>query len=76
MVQDDSVTNNTIGIALSSLAGVIWVVYALTGPTGWLLVVAIVVSMVAGWWWAFGRRLVSGNGFATGGRQPNRQRRR
>ncbi|MFV0316460.1 MAG: hypothetical protein ACK5O2_05790 [Microthrixaceae bacterium] len=48
----------TIGLVLSLLCGIVWVVYGLTGAPQWLLVVAIVWSMLVGGWWAFARTLV------------------
>lgn len=45
----------TIGLMLSLLCGILWVVYGLTGAPQWLLIVAIVYSMMVGGWWAFGR---------------------
>jgi hypothetical protein len=48
----------TIGLVLSLLCGIVWVVYGMTGAPHWLLVVAIVYSMLVGGWWAFGRLLI------------------
>lgn len=51
---------NTIGMVLSLLAGIVWVVYGMTGTQQWLLVLAVVLSMLVGGWWAFGRQLLRG----------------
>lgn len=48
----------TIGLTLSLLAAILWVVYGLTGAPQWLLLVAVVYSMLVGGWWAFGRQLI------------------
>ncbi len=58
----------TIGLALSLLVAIIWVVYGLTGAPHWLLVVAVVFSMLVGGWWAFGHRVLGG------GRERDRDR--
>jgi|GEM_PF-2957866 len=50
----------SIGLVLSLLVAVVWVVYGLTGAPQWLLVVAVVFSMLVGGWWAFGHRLLGG----------------
>lgn len=51
---------NTIGLGLNLLVAIVWVVYGLTGAQQWLLVVGVVVTMIVGGYWAFGRSLVSG----------------
>lgn len=58
----------TIGLGLSVLVGIAWVVFGLTGAPHWLLVVNVVFSMLVGGWWAFGHR------FLGGGRERNRDR--
>lgn len=52
----------TIGLILSLVAGVIWVVYGLSGAPHWLLIVGVVFSMLVGGYWAFGRQLIDGGG--------------
>jgi len=49
---------NTIGLILSGLVGIVWAVYGLTGAPQWLLVVAVVWTMLVGIYWAFGRQLI------------------
>jgi hypothetical protein len=51
---------NTIGLFLSLIAGVVWVVYGLSHAPHWLLIVGIVYTMLVGGYWAFGRELVDG----------------
>lgn len=46
---------NRVGVLLSALAGILWVVYGMTGANHVLLIVAIVYSMLVGLYWAFGR---------------------
>lgn len=48
----------TIGLVLSLLCGILWVVYGLTGAPGWLFVVGVVFSILVGGWWAFGWRII------------------
>ena len=63
---------NTIGLWLSGLVAIVWVVYGMTGAQQWLLVVAVVFTMLVGLYWAFGRQFVRGG---TGrGRERNRAR--
>ena len=76
MAESDMSRVNAIGMGVSFVAGGIWVIYGLTGAPGWLLIVAILFSLVAGWWWAFGRRAMFPDAFVGAGRQRNRQRNR
>lgn len=62
------------GGCFSILVAVAWI---LVGVAGWSVWIAIVVSVLAGGYWAFGRPLVAGEGIATReGRDRNRDRRR
>jgi len=56
--RDERSRATTIGLILSVLCAIVWVVYGLTGAPRWLLVVAVVYSMLVGGWWAVGNRVV------------------
>lgn len=51
----NSQTANRIGVILSVVAGILWVIYGMTGSHHAMLVVNIVISMLVGLYWAFGR---------------------
>lgn len=82
MSQSSSAKADAVSMGISFAAGAIWVVYALTGAPGWLLIVGVLFSMFTGWWWAFGRRAAFPDGIADAdddgsrGRHRNRDRRR
>ncbi|PWJ24907.1 hypothetical protein ATK17_1009 [Branchiibius hedensis] len=52
-------TANRAGVILSIVAGIVWVVYAMTGAHSVVLVVAIVLSILVGAYWAFGRDFIA-----------------
>lgn len=62
---------NAVGGVLSILTGVVWV---LVGASGWPTTVGIVVSMLLGAYWAFGRQLVAGSEMPGRERHRNRDR--
>lgn len=54
---------NAIGGILSILTGVVWV---LVGAASWPVWVGVVISMLVGAYWAFGRELVAGGETSSG----------
>ena len=50
---------NRVGLILGGIAGILWVVYGMTGANHVLLVVAVVYSMLVGLYWAFGRDFIT-----------------
>ena len=48
-----------VGLILGGIAGILWVVYGMTGANHVLLVVAVVYSMLVGLYWAFGRDFIT-----------------
>ena len=60
---------NAIGGILSILTGAVWV---LVSMANWPTVIGVVVSMLLGAYWAFGRQLVAGEEMP--GRNRNRDR--
>lgn len=62
---------NAIGGILSILTGVVWV---LVGTAGWSATIGVVISMLLGAYWAFGRQLVAGSEMPSRNRNRNRDR--
>ncbi len=53
---------NAIGGILAILTGAVWL---LVGVAGWSVWIGVVVSMLVGGYWAFGRQLVAGEEMKT-----------
>ena len=62
---------NAIAGILSIATGAVWV---LVGLAGWPTWAGVVVSMLVGAYWAFGRQLVAGDQPPSRGRDRNRDR--
>lgn len=49
-----------IGIALSILTAAVWAIWAMTGAKTGAMWIAVALSVICGFYWAFGRRLFFG----------------